>query len=315
MAAAVPASGRIAILLSTFDGERFLREQLESFLAQTHADWVLYWRDDGSSDRTIAMMGDFARRLGAGRCVRAQGPEAPLGVTASYLGLLASALEVEPKPDAFAFADQDDVWLPDKLARGMAALADVPLGMPTLYCARQILVDERLRRLGLSPSIAEEPGFPAALAQNIATGCTIMVNPAAARLLARSRPPAGTLHDWWSYLLVAAAGGRILADAAPAVLYRQHAGNQVGAPAWLPGRMAAALRRGPAPFMRRFRANVAALQAQSHLLSAEARADLDAIARGMNGGVLGRARVLGMRGLHRRTSLETFLFRCWFMLG
>src|SRR5205823_6058969 len=114
------------------------------------------------------------------------------------------------------------VWLPDKLARGYAALAEVPPAVPGLSCARQILVDERLRPLGLSPRISREAGFPAALTQNIATGCTVMLNPAAAGLVAASHPPPSTWHDWWSYLTVAAAGGRILVDDAPSVLYRQH---------------------------------------------------------------------------------------------
>ena len=308
-------SGRIAILLSTFAGERYLNDQLQSLLAQTHRDWVLYWRDDGSSDRTVTMMEAFARGPAAGRVVPVPGPEARLGAQASFFHLLAAALDADPDAEALAYADQDDVWLPEKLARGRLALAGAPAGLPALYCARQILVDEHLRRIGLSVPVCRAPGFPGALTQNIATGCTVMLNPPAAALIAASRAPAETIHDWWSYLMVAAAGGRVLAYDTPTVLYRQHAGNLVGAPSSWPRRAVAALRRGPGAFMGVFRRNVAALEAHAHLLSPEARADLHAIQRALSGGRLSRAAILGMPGLRRQTWHETMLFRWWFLIG
>ncbi|HUA78466.1 MAG TPA: glycosyltransferase family 2 protein, partial [Acetobacteraceae bacterium] len=247
-----PSGRSVAILLSAYNGAPFLPAQLESLLAQTHRSWRLYWRDDGSTDATRALLRDFAAGPAAGRVVELPSPAGRLGATRSFLELLALA----PPADAIAFADQDDVWLPDKLARGLAALAHAPAETPTLYCARQTLVGPTLARIGLSFPIRRPPGFPAALTQNIATGCTAMLNPAAVRLIAASRPPPITLHDWWSYLVVAAAGGRILADPEPAVLYRQHAGNLVGARgAWLP-RALGALRRGPRPFMMVFRAHL-----------------------------------------------------------
>lgn len=308
-------TGRIAILLSTFEGEPYLGEQLASFLAQTHRDWMLYWRDDGSSDGTVAMLDAFAQGPAAGRVVPLPVPEGRRGAIESFMRLLREALAMEPDLEALAFADQDDVWLPEKLARGRDALALVPAQTPALYCARQVLVDERLRRIGVSFPISQEPGFPAALAQNVATGCTVMLNRAAGALIAASEPPPSTMHDWWSYLLVAAAGGRLLPDDTPVVLYRQHASNLVGAPSTVPRRALAALRRGPAMFMRGFRQHVAALDAQSQLLSPNARRELAAIRRALRGGVFDRAAVLRMPGLRRQTWHETLLFRCWFLLG
>ncbi len=307
-------SGRIAILLATFEGARFLDGQLQSFLAQTHRDWVLYWRDDGSSDATVAMMQTFAAGQPAGRVVRVRAPEARLGATDSFIRLLAAALEADLDAQRFAFADQDDVWLPEKLARGDAALGEAPAETPALYCGRQVLVDAGLRRLGLSPAV-RWPGFPAGLTQNVATGCTIMLNRAAAALIAGSRPPPASMHDWWSYLLVAAAGGRILADDEPVVLYRQHGANTIGAPSSLPRRVGAALRRGSRAFMRLFREHVAALAAHADRLTPQARAELATIERALRGGMLDRAAVLRMPGLRRQTWYETFLFRLWFVLG
>ena len=123
------------------------------------------------------------------------------------------------------------MWLPEKLARGVEALDGVAAGTPALYCARQSLVNAALRPIRLSARVTDPPGFPQALTQNIATGCTVMLNADAVRLIAGAREPPDTLHDWWAYLVVTAAGGRVLIDDEPTVLYRQHAGNAVGVPA------------------------------------------------------------------------------------
>jgi glycosyltransferase involved in cell wall biosynthesis len=305
------APGRVAVLLSTYNGERFLGEQLDSLRTQSFGDWVLYWRDDGSTDATPQTVAAFLATLGPGRSVVLPF-DGRVGPSESFLRLLRAAAADDC--DTMAFADQDDVWLPEKLARGLAALRDVPVAMPALYCARQILVDVGLRRITVSAMVRQPPAFPAALTQNVATGCTLMLNRAAARLIASSRAPGATLHDWWSYLLVAAAGGQLLFDATPVVLYRQHEANMVGAPSSLLRRAVAALRRGPDAFMNGFRQNVAALADQPALASPVAREQIAAIARAMNGSAMQRCAVLRMRGLTRQTWLETMLFRLWFML-
>ena len=120
----------VAILLSTFNGEQYLAEQLASFTAQTHANWQLYWRDDGSSDGTDRQVDIFAASEGAGRCINH--PEGGhMRATGSFLALLRLALTGPAR--FFAFSDQDDVWLPEKLSHGVAALTDLPQGRPGLY--------------------------------------------------------------------------------------------------------------------------------------------------------------------------------------
>jgi len=304
--------GRIAILLSAFNGERFLQEQLDSLLAQTHRDWVLFWRDDGSRDQTPALLRRFAGDLGPERCIET-GPAERLGPTGSFLCLLRAAMR--GRFDAFAFADQDDVWLPRKLERGLRSLQAAEAGEAALYCARQVYVDEHLDRLGLSGSV-RRAGFPAALTQNVATGCTMLMNGPAARLVAASRPPSAAYHDWWTYLVVAAAGGILVADDEPAVLYRQHGNNLVGAPLSLFRRGVAALCRGPGVFMNVFRQQVLALAAQPDLTTKASHQQILAVADALHGGFLARARALRRTaGLRRQTWPETLLFRLWFMLG
>lgn len=297
------------ILLSTYDGAAFLREQLDSFSAQTFRAWTLHWRDDGSRDETPALMRDFAAGAGPGRCVELAEPAGHVGVLASYMALLRAAAPALAEGDTIAFADQDDVWLPAKLERAMLALAWQ--SGPALYCARYVAVDAALRPLGESPRLGGPTAFPAALAQNVATGCTVVLNLAAARLLAASRPPPGTLHDWWSYIVVTAAGGTLLRDETVTVRYRQHGGNAVGVARGLLARARAAIGRGPGPFAALLRAHVAALLETPELLAAPARAALDRLRQQLGAGRIGRLRT----GLRRQTAWETWAMRLWLLLG
>ena len=302
----------IAILLSTRNGAAYLGEQLDSLLAQSHADWQIFWRDDGSDDATPAMMHDFAGAAGAGRVVDLNDNAGHVGVTASFLSLLRRA----PRGHVVAFADQDDVWLPNKLARGVSALGGVAAGTPGLYCARQQLVGADLTPIRLSAPVRGQIGFPRSMTQNVATGCTVMLNADAAGLLAEAQAPAAeTLHDWWAYVLVSACGGAVVADDTPTVLYRQHARNAVGVPLSPARRAWAAFRRGPNVFMRTFRAHMDALSAQQELLSPAARESLALISDGLHDGWSLRLRALRHPGLKRQNWAETQLFRLWFMLG
>ncbi|MDE2334867.1 MAG: glycosyl transferase [Rhodospirillales bacterium] len=303
-AAARTGGGKAAVLLAARDGARFLPEQLASLEAQTYP-WDLWWHDDGSQDATPTLLAGHGHRIDGG---------AALGAPGSFFALLRAAAPTLAPGDCMAFADQDDVWLPEKLARGAAALARVPPPRPAIYAARQIYTDASLRRLGVSPPV-HAPGFPAALTQNIAIGCTVMLNAAAAKLVAASHPPALTLHDWWSYILVTAAGGAFVWDDEAVVLYRQHPGNLVGVPQGVWRRGLAALRRGPGRFMDVMRAHLAALEADAALITPSSRATVATLSAALAGGGLARARALAIPGLHRQTALEDWVFRLWFLVG
>ena len=306
-----PGSARVAILLSTFNGAAFLAAQLASLQQQTLPGWTLYWRDDGSNDGTQRVMRDFMAGPEGARCIEVAELPGRLGPAGSFMALLRAAAAADP--DVVAFADQDDVWLPEKLALGVAALGSC--AAPSLYCSRQVLVDQELRRIRESEPLRHPPGFPAALTQNIATGCTVQLNRAAVRLVASSQPPPTSLHDWWCYLVVAATGGRLIADDTPTVLYRQHPGNLVGAPPSMLRRGVAALRRGPGIFMGVLRGHVSALRAQPHLLSEEAAGALEVLDIALHSRFRQRVKALWLGGLTRQTWPETLVFRCWFLIG
>jgi hypothetical protein len=300
----------VAILLSTFNGEQYLPDQLASFAVQTHTNWQVYWRDDGSADATTRQMADFARS--SGRCVP-HPTSARLRATRSFLALLHTALQ---GPAAiFAFSDQDDVWLPEKLAHGVAALDTLPQDHPGLYFCGRTLVDAALTPVGEVLAPRRPPGFPTALTQNLAPGCCMMLNRAAARLIDAAPLPDGTWHDWWSYLVVSAGGGTVIAGNTPDILYRQHSDNLVGEPLTFWRRTQGARRRGRTPFMNVFWRQISALQTGSVPLTPTSSATLAAIENSRQALWPARLKPLCMPGFVRQTWAETLLFRLWFLLG
>ena len=178
--------------------------------------------DDGSSDNSRSVLSKF----GEDHSVTVhEGPRK--GAAANFLSLLGRTNSTA----WVAFADQDDIWLPDKLERSIAALSDLPAGTPALFCSRSWIADADGNRLRLSPPRPRPICFRNALVQNVVAGNTILLNPAAAHLLREAAAEAGkvVIHDWWIYQIVTGAGGRIVHDDEPTLLYRQHGHNQIGA--------------------------------------------------------------------------------------
>jgi len=125
------------------------------------------------------------------------------------------------------FSDQDDVWLPHKIQAAQIALAPFA-NRPALYGSAQMLVDAQLNPLQATLPWRRGPSFRGALTENIITGCTAALNPAAVRLLQQAGVPQGVVfHDWWIYLVVSAFG-HVVYDDRPSLLYRQHGGNHIG---------------------------------------------------------------------------------------
>lgn len=298
----------VAILLSTYNGARFLTAQLDSFLTQSYPNWVLVWRDDGSSDGSVAVVREFAARTGAGRCVESVSSGPHLGAAHSFLTLLSECQGYE----LIAFADQDDVWLPEKLQHAVQRIGQEG-EQAVLYCARQLLVDAELQGAKLSAAHGNPLGFPACLTQNIANGNTLVMNQAAAALVVNMGQPEGTIHDWWSYIVVSACGGKVIFDERPQVLYRLHKANLIGKARPLPLRALAALRRGPGVYMTMMRRHADALAAHAGLLPPQTRRSLKRIQAALDGGVLPRLKALSCPRLRRSTKLENLLFAYWFI--
>ena len=213
---------RVAILLCTFNGEQHLRAQLDSIAAQSHTNWELWISDDGSHDGTPGLIHDFSARH-PNLCIHVvDGPRQ--GFAANYMSLVHHQ---GIQADFFAFADQDDIWLPNRLRASVEALHACGAA-PALYCARTQYIDVDAQPSGESRPPPAACTFAHALAQNVCGGNTMLINPAA-RALMRQVPAATVVaHDWLAYLLVTAAGGKVVFDPATHVQYRQHPGNAMG---------------------------------------------------------------------------------------
>lgn len=288
----------VTILLALYNGAHSLADQLQSYCDQNHSDWRLIASDDGSTDTGPQMVRDFAAASGGRPVSVIDGPCRGFGQ--NFLHLIRAA---GPDTPYAALSDQDDVWLPDKIERGLEHLARVPPDVPALYGSRTWVCDRDLRRLCLSPLSRRPPDFRNALMQCIAGGNTMMLNRAALDLAQSAADEARQIvsHDWWLYQIVSGVGGQVIYDAQPTVLYRQHGGNLVGANVDFRSRMRRVrmLLRGR---LRDWNAiNLRALDASAHRLTKENQHLLQGFAR-LRAAPAG-ARFAGMRrlGLYRQS--------------
>lgn len=214
----------VLILLATYNGGKFLSEQLESFCAQTHLNWSLLVSDDGSQDGTKSIIREFSLKNPERSVSIIEGPSK--GFACNFHNLLKHALL--HSSEYFAFSDQDDIWLPEKIQRSIESLSNVPKSIPALYCGSSILIDRQGRRIGRSKVFSRPPSFGNSLLQNIASGNTMLFNTSALQLATAFPSATIPFHDWWLYFIVSGAGGRVIYDANPSILYRQHGSNAIG---------------------------------------------------------------------------------------
>lgn len=214
----------VAILMCSFNGERFIAEQMDSFERQTHRNWRLFVSDDGSHDGTLPVLEGYIKRWGKERLSVIQGEQK--GFVKNFLSLTCRA---DIDTDFFAWADQDDIWLDDKLEAALAWLETIPASTPALYCGRTRLINASGTHVGFSPRFYLPPSFTNALVQNIGGGNTMVFNQAARALIQEAGADLVIpSHDWWAYQLICGVGGVTRYDPQPHVLYRQHGSNLVG---------------------------------------------------------------------------------------
>ncbi len=214
----------VAILLCTYNGQRYLSAQLDSIAAQTYPNWGVWASDDGSQDNTLSILAEYRSKWSDGCLAIAQGPQK--GFVANFLSITCNAAI---QAEYYAFCDQDDVWEADKLQRAIDWLKSVPADVPALYGSRTRLVDEQGTAVGFSPLFSRPPCFANALTQNVASGNTMVFNAAARALLLEAGGDVDVVaHDWWAYMVVTGCGGQVFYDPSPSVLYRQHDANVVG---------------------------------------------------------------------------------------
>lgn len=216
--------------MSTYNGERFIKQQLESLLKQTYQGDIII-RDDGSKDNTLDILHDFSERHS---CIHLyQDNLGHKGLRGSYFLLLKEAMHYSP--DYICYADQDDVWLSDKTEKLLHQLLRLNTKQPALAFSDVEVVDEHLKLIHPSLSTLQalnnhtEITLKKLLFFCPALGCTIMLNKPLFELI-NSMPDYGKSlnHDKWA-LILASIAGKITYLSEATVKYRQHSTNTVGA--------------------------------------------------------------------------------------
>lgn len=291
----------VAILLCTYNGDRFLAEQLDSLEAQTHQNWVVIASNDGSTDHTLEILRKYQAKWLSGKLTIRNGPQK--GFCQNFLSL---ACDPEIKADYYAFCDQDDVWLPSKLevALGNIVTNQLP-DMPYLYCGRTFYVTENLKSCGISPLFIFPPNFRNALVQSIAGGNTMVFNQASKNLIEKVGIVDVPSHDWWIYQLITGVEGQVFYDREAYVLYRQHQLSLVGGNNTFSAKMERIWMLFQGRFQNWNTQNINALKQVNHLLAKNHQDILKLYEVMRIANIKDRFRLIGICGLYRQTRRGT----------
>jgi rhamnosyltransferase len=218
-------TGKIVICMATYNGARFLRAQLDSFIHQQFTNWQLLVHDDGSTDQTLAILSEYADR---DQRITVLPTQPHMGVIKGFLGMLAPA-----EADYYMFSDQDDVWEADKLSTMIEAAAAYPVDQPLLMHCDVSQIDANGDAMPEAHwNLFEASDFGSYLLNNNVIGCTTLFNRKARDLvqakITEIDPDRLFMHDWL-IALIASGLGSVVHLKQPLVAYRQHENNVVGA--------------------------------------------------------------------------------------
>ena len=208
---------KVVVLMSTYNGEKYLRHQIDTILNQTWENLELFVRDDGSKDSTLDILEEYSTKYPNVTYVKGEN----VGSNQSFL----ESLKIAPDADYYSLADQDDDWMPEKIAH---AVGKIQSGNYMIYCGNKRQVDNDLQPLPNQTYSTHRPAFQNAVIENICTGCTMLITKELRDLVKDKLPKHPIYHDWWLYL-VGTYYGDVYFDTEPFINYRQHGGNQVGA--------------------------------------------------------------------------------------
>ncbi|MEG0838869.1 MAG: glycosyltransferase family 2 protein [Hydrogenoanaerobacterium sp.] len=220
----------IAILMATYNGENYIEEQLNSLLAQTVQDFIVYIQDDCSTDDTYSILKVYSRKY-PNKFMVSRNELNTGGAKNNFMQMM-----VKHHNDYVMLCDQDDVWLPNKIELALEKMMSLEkkygVSEPILVHTDLTVVDSSLNITaksfnGLMQIDPSRYTLRYLLVQNIVTGCTTMYNQALCNFL-YATPQFLIIHDWW-LALIAGAFGKIGFINEQTILYRQHENNQIGA--------------------------------------------------------------------------------------
>lgn len=217
---------KVAVMLATYNGEQFISEQLLSIIKQKNIKVDLYISDDRSSDSTIEIVNDFAKKkpnlliktfIGSGK-----------GFAKNFISILN---KIELEYEYYAFSDQDDLWDLDKIDKAISCLKKYDNSNENLYFSRTKIIDCNGKQLGMSPNFKRQPVFKNALVQSIGGGNTCVFNKKTFDTILKLTSDNDfdyVSHDWLIYLIITAVDGNVFYDKNSYINYRQHKANIIG---------------------------------------------------------------------------------------
>ena len=209
---------KVQVLLSTYNGEKYIKEQIESILNQKEVEVSLLIRDDASSDKTIEIIGKLADKNNNIIYYKDEN----LGPARSFMDLLYKSGEY----DYYAFADQDDIWRKQKLISAINMLKENE-NEPSLYMSALEVVDENLNLIE-TKKVNGKLSFEGEMIRNFATGCTMVLNKKLCDIIKQYNPSYLIMHDSWITRVCYAVGGNVIIDDNSYIKYRQHTSNVLG---------------------------------------------------------------------------------------
>lgn len=221
---------KCCILLSTYNGEKYLLDQLKSiYFQKTKHELLIFIRDDGSADNTLSILEDFKKDYTNCEIIVQKGNN--IGVQKSFLKLIQTA----PDADYYAFCDQDDYWNEYKIETAIQKMNSF-MSDPVLYCSNYEIVDQNLNVIDKSHIIEKgvADSVTQILFQNRVPGCTMIFNKKLMDILKDIDISMVRMHDAY-VLAVAYIFGKIIGDAQYQIKYRQHENNTVGVKNKFPG--------------------------------------------------------------------------------
>lgn len=212
---------KVMVLMSTYNGEKYLEEQIDSILAQKGIEVKLIIRDDGSKDSTCEIIHRYIRKYTNIILYERNN----VGFVKSFSELVKLGLQDSFSSDYYAFSDQDDIWHVDKLQTACKALSLVDKSLPSLYMSNSMKIDVERRELGLFVKCRDSQSIArgSALIHGSVQGCGMVFNKRAAELF-NSIPPQNVWHDRWLFLICFYLG-KVVYNNTPLFYYRMHGCN------------------------------------------------------------------------------------------
>lgn len=210
---------KVSVLMSTYNGEKYLRKQINSILNQEGVIVQLLVRDDGSTDSTIEILQEY-EQLGKLKWYLGEN----IKPARSFLDLISNSEDCE----YYAFSDQDDYWLPNKLYEAIKVLQKQSSNIPSLYYSHVILVDSKLNKIKQKVRKYDFVKFNYAVVSSNAAGCTFCFNKKLRDMVNQYKPNYQIMHDGWLHKLCLALDGYVYCDKNSYIFYRQHNDNVIG---------------------------------------------------------------------------------------